>query len=153
MVVIMFLYFSINDYLGFCGNDYDVRYSISERQDFAVEYYLKKQYLYDYYEIRDYEEDLGSIIDSEEFRKNYKLIEYKGKDDFYKTNPECCSLGSGGLEGRQFGFWERINGIHGVFNIEHKIRYYDNHGEYKEIVSKNSYFSVNNCGGSSHGSF
>lgn len=142
-VIIEIVYSGTHTYLGYCWEEgkEDVRYTIEEKRNFAVEHYLEGQ---SYYDLRQISENKG---------EQYKVIKYKDINDFYEINPNCCELKASGHEGMPFGFWERVDGVHGIYDIKNTVRYYDDQGVYKEVTSKDNFFVVNNCGEVGYGFF
>ncbi|MDX5629420.1 MULTISPECIES: hypothetical protein [unclassified Brenneria] len=148
VAIIEMIYTSTRNYLGYCTWDNQrmgKRYTTQERLDIAIAKYLQYQTTGDYFEIGKSERIIGS---SDELEQHFTLIHYRNKEEFIKENPTCCERTWGLVEGPVLGFWERTDGIgDGMFDFRHKIRYIDNKtGTHKYIISKYSYYQVNNCG-------
>ncbi|MFE8101186.1 hypothetical protein RBA71_06745 [Brenneria goodwinii] len=142
-------YSNIRTYQGYCTWDEErmgKRFTTQERLDIAINSYLQDQALLSVMEIdlaeNKTKRSKGFFTNIE---KRFTLIPYNNKEEFIKENPNCCER-TWGLAG--FGFWERIDGIgDGMFIFQHKIRYIDKETEdYREILSKQTYYQVNNCG-------
>lgn len=133
----------MRSYEGYCETT-GVRLTTAERLDIAVNHYVRQQTLTDLLEIRQAEGRSGAIEDMGRF---YKLIPYQSSAEFRRENPDCCSRTWGNVEGDQFGFWERSEGAgDGMFEFYHRIRYVGEDGVEKVVVSRKTYYTVNNCG-------
>ncbi|MGN5222263.1 hypothetical protein [Aeromonas veronii] len=144
-------YISARNYQGYCSMDgviHKIKLDTKERLDIAVARYLRSQTLMDLNEIELFENDgrrSGEYFES--LKSEFVLVPYSSKSDFYRSNPDCCELTWNMVEGDQFGFWERASGSgNGMFVFNHKIRYFNRGGVEKEIYSRSTYLSVDNCG-------
>lgn len=130
-------------YQGYCEKN-GIKLTADERLVIAINHYLRQQTLTDLLEIRRAE---GVSVTSDELKKIYTLIPYQSYAEFKRDNPDCCKRTWGGVEGDQFGFWERSSGVgDGMFQFSHKIRYLDVNGVSKTLISEKTYYTVNNCG-------
>lgn len=152
ITIIFFVQVSIYilNYYGYCIEPmpYELKYkwcrlSTKERLDKAIDHYLQFQITMDYNEIAKKEN-----IEFDDVEKNFTLLPYKSRREFFKENPNCCERSWGLVEGDHFLFWERAHGAgDGMFNFKHKVCYKDKNGVRKEIETTNTFIMVYNCGG------
>ncbi|MHA6833212.1 hypothetical protein [Ralstonia pseudosolanacearum] len=133
----------MRSYQGYCEKD-SVKLTADERLNIAINHYLHQQRLTDLLEVGRMER---ASVGAKELGKIYTLIPYRSHAEFKRENSDCCKRTWGEVEGDQFDFWERSEGVgDGMFEFRHKIRYLDENGVAKVMISGRTYYMVSNCG-------
>lgn len=133
------------------------RFTMEERLDIAINYYMCNQISMDYIEIENAEGMREASMN--DGKQRFTLIPYSSKEEFVRENPDCCKLlpypFRQDILGHEIFLWggesslgsERANGMgDGIFDFKRKVRYMDREGSRKEINIIKRYIAVSNCG-------